>query len=298
MSPPDRPLPAPGLDLVGSWRPLRLSRLDPTVRLAPGAVAWAAWTPDGPGALRLVARPGQVLASAYGPGAGFLLDHAGPAIGDGDDPTGFEAPPALAEAARAHAGVRLLRLPVASPGLWKFIVQQLVTFADAARGWQLLVRRHGEPAPGPDGLWLPPRAEALARLPDYAMVPLGILGKQARALREAAALAHQVEKVPGLAHADAEALLLKISGVGPWTAANTLGTFHGHADAVPTGDVHLPNTVAWALTGAPRADDARMLELLEPHRPHRHRVLRLLFALGAAAPRAAPRREPRPLPRP
>jgi hypothetical protein len=47
--------------------------------------------------------------------------------------------------------------------------------------------------------------------------------------------------------------------------------------------------VAWALAGEPRGDDARMLELLDPYRGHRGRVLRLLAAGGVVAPRFGPR---------
>ena len=63
----------------------------------------------------------------------------------------------------------------------------------------------------------------------------------------------------------------------------------GDADAVSVGDYHLPNLVAWALAGEPRADDARMLELLEPFRGQRGRVIRLVAAGGGGAPRRGPR---------
>jgi 3-methyladenine DNA glycosylase/8-oxoguanine DNA glycosylase len=66
-------------------------------------------------------------------------------------------------------------------------------------------------------------------------------------------------------------------------------TAMGDPDAVPVGDYHLPSMVAWSLAGEPRADDARMLELLEPYRGHRGRVIRLLVAGGSAAPRRGPR---------
>jgi hypothetical protein len=59
------------------------------------------------------------------------------------------------------------------------------------------------------------------------------------------------------------------------------------------GDFHLPNLVAWALAGEPRADDVRMLELLEPYRGQRGRVQRLLEASGMQAPRYGPRMAPR-----
>jgi len=39
--------------------------------------------------------------------------------------------------------------------------------------------------------------------------------------------------------------------------------------------------IGWTLLGRP-VDDAVMLELLEPMRPHRHRVVRLLEASGLA----------------
>jgi hypothetical protein len=49
--------------------------------------------------------------------------------------------------------------------------------------------------------------------------------------------------------------------------------------------------VSWALAGEPRADDARMLELLEPYRGHRGRVIRLIVSAGITAPRYGPRTE-------
>jgi 3-methyladenine DNA glycosylase/8-oxoguanine DNA glycosylase len=63
----------------------------------------------------------------------------------------------------------------------------------------------------------------------------------------------------------------------------------GDADAVSVGDYHLPHTIAWALAGEPRADDDRMLELLEPWRGHRARVIRLIEGAGIHAPRRGPR---------
>jgi 3-methyladenine DNA glycosylase/8-oxoguanine DNA glycosylase len=64
----------------------------------------------------------------------------------------------------------------------------------------------------------------------------------------------------------------------------------GDPDAVSVGDYHLPHLVAWALAGKPRGDDALMLELLEPFRGNRGRVLRLLELGGHHAPRFGPRR--------
>ena len=74
--------------------------------------------------------------------------------------------------------------------------------------------------------------------------------------------------------------------MGPWTAATLVHYVAGDPDAVPVGDWHLPGHVGHALAGEPRADDARMLELLEPFRPHRARVWRLIVA-GTPAPPTA-----------
>ena len=83
--------------------------------------------------------------------------------------------------------------------------------------------------------------------------------------------------------------LSAVPGVGPWTAAHVLMFAAADADAVPVGDWHLPRHVGHALAREPRADDARMLELLEPFRPHRARVWRLLVAGTHGPPRRAPR---------
>jgi hypothetical protein len=50
--------------------------------------------------------------------------------------------------------------------------------------------------------------------------------------------------------------------------------------------------VAWNLAGERTADDARMLELLEPERPHRARAMQLILAAGTAPPRRGPRLHP------
>ncbi|NMR21596.1 hypothetical protein HIR71_15455 [Cellulomonas fimi] len=62
----------------------------------------------------------------------------------------------------------------------------------------------------------------------------------------------------------------------------------GDSDAVSAGDYDLAADVGWALVGR-RVDDATMLELLEPWRGHRYRVVRLLEVTRGTAPRRGPR---------
>jgi 3-methyladenine DNA glycosylase/8-oxoguanine DNA glycosylase len=82
--------------------------------------------------------------------------------------------------------------------------------------------------------------------------------------------------------------LERVPGVGQWTSAETVAVSHGDPDAVSVGDYHLKHLVVWHLTGRPRGSDEEMLELLEPFRPHRGRVIRLLETLGWP-PRFGPR---------
>lgn len=88
--------------------------------------------------------------------------------------------------------------------------------------------------------------------------------------------------------AQAEARLRSVPGLGVWTAALVQRIAFGDPDPVEVGDFHIPNTVAWALAGEPRGTDERMVELLEPWRGHRGRVVRLLkLHIGGAPKRGA-----------
>ncbi len=95
-----------------------------------------------------------------------------------------------------------------------------------------------------------------------------------------------------MAPEDAKRRLMALPGVGVWTAAEVARCCFGDTDAVSVGDFHLPHTVAWALAREPRADDRRMLELLEPYRGQRARAVRLIEIAGFRAPRYGPRYAP------
>ena len=91
----------------------------------------------------------------------------------------------------------------------------------------------------------------------------------------------------------ADLVLRSVAGIGPWTSAEVRRVALGDPDAISVGDFHVPSLVAWALAGEARADDARMLELLEPYLGQRGRVQRLLEASGIRLPRFGPRMAPR-----
>ena len=186
-------------------------------------------------------------------------------------------------------GLRLTRSDWIVGALLPAIIEQKVTGGEAGRSYRGLVRVHGEPAPGPSGLQLPPAPESLARLPYWAYHPIGLEQRRADTIRRAAGSAERLEAARSGSAAHAMGLLQQVPGIGPWTAAETVRVAMGDPDAVSVGDFHLPNLVAWMLAGEPRGDDARMLELLAPYAGQRARVVRLLELSGQRAPRYGPR---------
>jgi 3-methyladenine DNA glycosylase/8-oxoguanine DNA glycosylase len=282
------------LDLVLTLRPLLRGPGDPTMRLSPRSAVRATRTPDGPATMSLRVDGSVVTAEAWGPGAAHALDSVPALVGLHDTPSDF-APrhPLIRELARRRQGLRLGASGAVLEALVPAILEQKVTGLEAFRSFRALVLVHGEAAPGPFGLRLQPTAARLAALPYHAYHPLGVERRRADTIRYAASRAVRLEEFAGLPGDEARRRLESLPGVGPWTSAEVTARALGDPDAVSVGDFHLPNVVAWALAGEPRADDARMLELLEPFRGQRARVIRLLESSGIGAPRYGPRLAPR-----
>jgi 3-methyladenine DNA glycosylase/8-oxoguanine DNA glycosylase len=254
---------------------------DLACRRSPSFLRKAARTPAGPVAFELARTARGVVARAWGQGAAWALQRVPALLGLGDDPGAFQpAPGKLATLARRGRALRLSRSPWVFDGLCESILQQRVSFRDAARSHRRLVGSIGQPAPGPHGLRLPlsPRDWMGLAEPDWRRV--GVDGQRARALRAAARCARSLDATFEREPSAARAALAAVPGCGPWTVELTMGFVLGDPDAVPLGDLHLPHQVGWALAGERQADDARMLELLEPFRGQRFRLLRLLLAAG------------------
>ena len=281
------------LDLARTLAPLVHGRGDRTIRLS-AREAWLAFrTPQGPATLRIdVEGERRIGVEGWGPGAEQALSSAASLIGEEDAPEEFVAHhPVMRRLQRTHPGLRLPRSGRVFHALVPSILEQKVTGTEAFRSYGALLRRYGEPAPGPGDLVLPPTPETLAALPYHAFHPLGIERRRADVIRRAAARAAWLEAATDVA--DATRRLTSLPGIGAWTAAEVVRSAFGDPDAVSVGDFHVPNMVAWALAGEPRADDARMLELLEPYRGQRGRVQRLLEVGRVTAPRYGPRMAPR-----
>ncbi|MGS2614461.1 DNA-3-methyladenine glycosylase family protein [Micromonospora sp. LZ34] len=277
--------------LAASVRALTFSPYDPCARIAGGAFWWATRTPAGPATLALRPAAGELVAEGYGPGADWVVDRADAVAGLRDELTGFAAlagnHPVVARLAAQHRGLRMPATGLVFPRLLRAVFEQKVTGKEAYRAYAATVRHFAETAPGPVQLLLPPEPAAVAATPYWVFHPFGVEQRRAETLRRAAAAADRLQRCADAAEATRR--LTAIAGIGPWTAAEVVRVAYGDPDAVSVGDYHIPNTVAWALAGEPRADDARMLALLEPFRGHRGRVCVLLEAAGVQAPKFGPR---------
>lgn len=251
-----------------------LGLYDPSARLEPQAFEKLVSTPEGTG--RLAARRTRtgIAIEAAGvavPMAERWASHFPPSDGHGEFVTHDAF---LVPIHREGRGLRLLRMPWIFDVACGAVLQQRVTFRDAMRGFRLLASKHGEPV-GERATF--PSPAKLARLPTWAFPSLGIDPRRGAALR---ALAHEEASRDFLQTADLASMrkrLLAIPGIGPWTTEMILGFGAGDPDAVPVGDLHLPHLVAQAFGRGRWGSDELMLELLEPYRGHRFRVLRLLM---------------------
>lgn len=278
------------INLALSLAPIAHGRGDPTIRFDVDGIWRATRTRAGAATLRLRASEGGVEVAAWGPGAAAAAAEAADLVGANDDPSAFVPHHRLlAELVHRFPGLRLPRTNRPFEALLPAICEQKVAGVEARAAFRGIIAAYGEEAPGPGRLRLAPAPATLAAIPYFAFHRFGLERRRADLIRRAAQLAPRFEQA---APAEAYARLSAVPGIGPWTLAEVGRIAFGDPDAVSVGDYHLPNVVAYALAREPRADDARMLELLEPYRGQRGRVQRLLEAAGIHAPRYGPRMAP------
>ncbi len=293
--------PADGLSIRQVLSSLSRGYADPTFqwdlegRRGPAGAWRTVRTPEGTATMHLAQRAdGEVHVEAWGDGADWAVDRVPELLGKGDDWSDLDVAsvPFLHETLRRKPGLRLPRTGLVLEAMIAAIIEQRITGVEARLAWRTLINAHGDPAPGPApaGMRVIPTAEAWRRIPSWEWHKAGVDPARSRTCIRAAEVADGLERTAELGRGGEEVWrkMRSISGVGVWTAAETSQRSHGDPDAVSYGDYHVHDVVGFALTGE-RADDDRMMELLEPWRGQRQRVVRLIYASGFRKPRFGPR---------
>jgi 3-methyladenine DNA glycosylase/8-oxoguanine DNA glycosylase len=277
-------------------RPLDLRR---TLRPLHGHFAEDGWwlparTPEGTGSLRIRRTREDLIGEAWGDGSGWLLARLGSIAGLDDDPSGFVTQdPLVAELHRTHPGDRFGRTDLVFPALLVAICAQKVTSTEARNSMRGLRVAFSTTAPGPnDRLRLPPDPDEMAETPYHVFHTLHLEKRRADLIRSVSRRAARIQGLIASSPAKAAQVLESIPGIARWTTAKTLEISHGDPDQVAVGDFHFKHIVVHHMTGRDRGTDDEMLDLLEPFRPHRGRVIRLLHTLGHP-PKFGPRMSPR-----
>lgn len=277
-------------------RPLDLRR---TLRPLHGLFADDGWwlaarTSAGVGSLRIRRTRTDLIGEAWGEGSPWLLERLGSIAGLDDDPSGFVPDhPVVAGLNHRHPGDRFGSTSLVFRALLAAICGQKVTGQEAAAAMRGLRTHFSDPAPGPrTGLRLPPNPERMAAAPYHIYHRLHLEKRRADLIRLVSRDADRIDRLAERSPSEAEKVLISYLGISLWTSAKTLEVSHGDPDQVAVGDFHFKHIVVHHLTGRDRGTDEEMLELLEPFRPHRGRVIRLLHHLGhepSFGPRMAPK---------
>jgi 3-methyladenine DNA glycosylase/8-oxoguanine DNA glycosylase len=284
---------------LNTLRPLWRGRRDPTMFCGRSAIdgVWRATrTPDGPCTQHISQRGQRITLRAWGPGAAWACARAPLLVGANDDDGDFSIDrdryELLHRVWRANLGVRTACTLAVWELLFRVILEQKVTGLEAGQSMVKLYRVFGDPAPAAPGaptLLLPPDPHRVADSPHHVFMAANVERKRADTIRTAASYAHRLDEAAAISLSETYRRLRALPGIGEWTI-NEVGVLAlGDGDAVSVGDYHLKNWVSWALAGEPRGTDERMVELLEPYRPYRARMMRVISLAGQKAPQYGPR---------
>ncbi|PRB45138.1 3-methyladenine DNA glycosylase [Arthrobacter sp. MYb23] len=281
--------------------PLMRGNADPSFASHSSGFWMAFTTASGPVTVRLsgggLGVESFVDAQAWGPGAEDAVAGMPGLLGAHDDWSAFDDPafhatlPRLVtESRRRNLALRLPSTGRMVDSLVPTILEQKVTTLEARRGYRYLIYRYGTPAPGkaPAGLLVPPTARQWLAVPSWEWHKAGVGPQRSATVMRALQSAVALERLAELDSAQAGTKLQTIPGIGIWTAAEVVQRTHGCPDSISVGDYHLAAYVGYALTGR-KTDDAGMIELLEPWRGQRQRLVRMLYLSGFRKPTFGPR---------
>ncbi len=264
---------------------------DPTTRFDPRGFWRTFRSPEGPATLNLLSVGKQLNAKAWGPGADWALERVPHIVGLDDPPVFFDrSVPLLGDLSRKLPGMKLGGAATVLEVLLPIILQQRVTYMEAARSYQRMVRKFSDPAPGEMGLFLPPDPKVFSKIPYHVFRQYEVDQKRWMAFKYVCQSARRFEAMFEMPFDKAHDRMCAVPNIGPWTAGFVMHLALKDPDAVPIGDLHIPNTIAYVFAREPRATDERMLEILEPYRGRRGWVLKLVNASGMRAPRYGPKR--------
>lgn len=164
------------------------------------------------------------------------------------------------------------------PGLARLICGQQISVAAAASIWGRLETKF---------VPLDHHAILKARTPQLQRVGLSM--PKIRTFRHIArAVRDEHLNIDALAHMPAEeahAQLVKVKGIGPWTADIYLMFCVGHADAFASGDLALQEAARIMLNKRKRPDAKQLEKIARLWKPYRSVAARLLWAYYAAVKR-------------
>lgn len=237
---------------------------------------------------------GEVSVRAWGPGAGELVESVPELLGSRDDPDSFE--PRDERVAAAHKRLRGLRVPRTGrvlEALVPAVLEQRIVGVDAFAHWRRLVTRYGEVAPGPApaGMKVIPAKEVWQSIPTWEWHRAGVEQRKARTIALAASYASRLEAAAREGNnGEVYRMLTAIPGIGVWTAHEVGARALGDPDAAPIGDYHLPALLGEALGDGHAIPEEEVEAFLEPWRPHRYRLVRVLeLTPGSRRERRGPR---------
>lgn len=263
------------LDVRRTFGFLRMGKYDPTCTLGEDTFA-KTFMVDARTVVRhtIEARGGSVRVTIEGDAPGAAAWSAQLPVADGHDAFAARREPLfLRRIAHALPGLRFVRVPWLFDLACGIILQQRVTYEEAIREYQGIVRRYGTTTELGSAF---PSAHTIARLAPAQLQQLGIDMRRATTLVRTAR-EHAVHHLFDLPREDLVQRFSALSGIGPWTIGMLLAYGGGDEDAVPVGDLHLPHTMCQALANERRGDDERMLELLAPYAGQRARVVRMVL---------------------
>jgi 3-methyladenine DNA glycosylase/8-oxoguanine DNA glycosylase len=261
----------------------RLGPYDPTTDLDDYVFRKAFCYRSRPAAIEVTRNGARLELCTYGCDAEELIEETAAGLRQDDGYDNFRTEDTgVLRLHRMLPGLRVVRVPWLYDMTCSAILQQRIRTVDAMRDWRRITLRFGSHAPL--GLRAFPPPEVLASVPQFELERMGVDAKRAKALLRFAKEMQFVSLRPGMGFAQLRQTLLRVHGIGPWTTETVLGYGAGDTDAAIPGDLHLPRVVCYALAGEMAGTDERMMELLEPFRGHRFRIIRLLSMAGVDTP--------------